>query len=80
MFTARLANFVSGTPSPQTPKDVLRCVGIALIDTVGGSLAGSGEAVVDGAPQEAAPYGGLANAVVLGHDRNFAAPVLCPGQ
>ena len=72
--------FRMGTPWPQIPNDFLRRIGIALIDTVGGALARSGEAVVHEALQEAAPFGRLANVIVLSHNLKLAAPALCPGQ
>ena len=47
---------------------------MALIDTVGVALAGSGEAVVDVTLQQAAAFGGSGDATVLGHNLKLAAP------
>jgi len=74
MFTARLAEFVCTTGSQQIPDEVLRRVGMALIDTVGVALAGSREPVVDLALQQAAAFGGQGDATVIGYDLKLAAP------
>ena len=73
MFTARLADFVCSTPLSQIPEGVLRRVGMALVDTVGEALAGSGEAVVNVALERTATFGGPGDAIVLGYDLRLAA-------
>ncbi|RPI46911.1 MAG: MmgE/PrpD family protein [Betaproteobacteria bacterium] len=74
MFTARLADFVCSTQPSGIPDEVIRRVGMALIDTVGVALAGSGEPVVDVALRQAAAFGGRGEATVLGYDVKLAAP------
>lgn len=74
MFTMRLADFICATPPERIPEEVVRRVGMALVDTVGVALAGSREPVVDVTLQQTAAFGGPGDATVIGYDLTLAAP------